>query len=343
MSGRRLLILKVVIIVFVIYLGSIMTMRLVDSPTIALEKVTLGAESSLLSTTVLVAQSQGYYLEEGLDLTLKMFPTGRDSFLAMLAGQGIDISTVAPTPVVFSSFQRQDFAVLATFVYSFDDVKIITRKNSGIKQSADLKGKKVGLTVGTTGQFFAAAYLELHGMQVTDIDMKDFKPAALPQALLNHQVDAIVTWEPHAWQAQQLLGSQSVAMETGRTYRETFNFMVMSDFVHTRSATLERFLRANLRATTFIENNKVKAQTIVSEKLNLDSVVVASLWDEFSFKIMLDQSLLLTMEDEARWAIRNGLTDQSKVPDYLNFLALGPLDAVKPTAVSVIYQGKKPL
>ncbi len=328
------------IILFVIVLVVLMAIKLAGSLEQPLEKVTLGVETSLLSATVLVAQSQGYYLEEGLDLTLKMFPSGRDGFLAMLGGQGIDISMVAPTPIVFSSFQRQDFSVLATFVYSFDDVKIITRKDSGIKQSIDLKGKKIGLTLGTTGQFFAAAYLELHGMHITDIQMKDFKPTALPQALFNHQVDAIVIWEPHAWQAQQLLGSQAVVMKTNEVYRETFNFMVMNDYASAHSTTLKRFLRANLKATTFINNNKATAQAIVSEKLNLDSDVVAQLWGEFTFKVMLDQSLLLTMEDEARWAIRNGLTDKREVPDYLNFLAPQPLDAVKPAAVSVIYQGK---
>ena len=60
------------------------------------EKVTLGVESSLLPASVWVAENKGYFEDEGLDLTIKEFDSGKASFLAMLEGEGADISTVAP-------------------------------------------------------------------------------------------------------------------------------------------------------------------------------------------------------------------------------------------------------
>jgi ABC-type nitrate/sulfonate/bicarbonate transport system substrate-binding protein len=50
------------------------------------EKVTLGAEASLLPAAVWVAEDKGYFKEEGLDITIKKFDSGRLSFLAMLKG-----------------------------------------------------------------------------------------------------------------------------------------------------------------------------------------------------------------------------------------------------------------
>ena len=49
-----------------------------------IEKVTLGVETSLLPAAVWVAGNKGYFQEEGLDLTIKEFDSGRLSFLAML-------------------------------------------------------------------------------------------------------------------------------------------------------------------------------------------------------------------------------------------------------------------
>ena len=122
------------------------------------DKVTLGAETSLLTAAVWVAEDQGYFQEQGLDLTIKEFDSGKASFNDMLNG-GVDISTVAPTPIMFNSFKRQDFSIFATFVDSNEDVKVITRKDVGINSAADLKGKKIGIVDGSTSQFFLGAFL----------------------------------------------------------------------------------------------------------------------------------------------------------------------------------------
>jgi NitT/TauT family transport system substrate-binding protein len=42
------------------------------------------------------------------------------------------------------------------------------------------------------------------------------------------------------------------------------------------------------------------------------------------------------MEDEARWRIENNLTDKTAVPNYLDFMYFGGLQAVKPEAITAI-------
>jgi len=79
-----------------------------------------------------------------------------------------------------------------------------------------------------------------------------------------------------------------------------------------------------------------QAQEIISRRLQLDKEETAALWDDFNFDISLDKSLLVTLEDEARWAINNNLTEQRKVPDYLDFIYSVPLKKVKPQAVTLI-------
>ena len=41
-----------------------------------------------------------------------------------------------------------------------------------------------------------------------------------------------------------------------------------------------------------------------------------------SLLVVPDQAILTILENEARWAIRNKLTDGKKVPNYLNFIYL---------------------
>ncbi|MBF0426358.1 MAG: nitrate ABC transporter substrate-binding protein, partial [Magnetococcales bacterium] len=53
----------------------------------------------------------------------------------------------------------------------------------------------------------------------------------------------------------------------------------------------------------------------------------------FEYKLKLDQTLLITLEDETRWAINNGLVERREMPDYLAYFDLEDLEAVKPRSV----------
>ncbi|MEE9247186.1 MAG: NrtA/SsuA/CpmA family ABC transporter substrate-binding protein [Dehalococcoidia bacterium] len=301
-----------------------------------IEKAVLGVEASLLPAAVWIAENKGYFEEEGLDLTIKEFDSGRLSFLAMLRGEGVDISTVAPTPIMFSSFDRQDFSILATFVFSYNDIKVIARGDKGITEAADLQGRKVGTPKGTTGQFVVEAFLIQNRIPPSEVEVVDIAPSDLPDALANNQVDAIVIWEPHASNARKLLGDKAIRLPSSDVYKTTFNFVVMNDFAQAHPETLRKFLRAIDKATDFVGKQEEESQTILAERLTLEKEVVATLGRDFIFEISLDQSLLITLEDEARWAIRNKLTDEIEVPNYLDYIYLDALQVVKPEAVTII-------
>jgi NitT/TauT family transport system substrate-binding protein len=305
-----------------------------------LEKATLGVESSLLPAAVWVAENKGFFQEEGLDLTIKEFDSGRLSLLAMLKGdEGIDISAAAPTPIMFSSFDRQDFSIFATFAYAYEDIKVIANKDKGINTATDLKDKRIGTPMGTTGQFFTETFLIYNAVSPSDVELVDVAPSDLPSALNKGEVDAIVIWEPHGSNARELLGDKAIRLPSSDVYKTTFNFLVMKDFAKENPEVLERFLRAIDKATTFIKDHQridQECHDIVAERLNLNREVMNLHWDEFVFELSLGQSLLINLEAEARWAIKNNLTDVTGIPNYLDYIYLEALEVVKPGAVTII-------
>ena len=104
---------------------------------------------------------------------------------------------MADMPVVFESFKRQDFCIIATFAYSFPFVKIIARKDSGIKKGVDLKGKKVGANRETSSHFFLGIFLIHNRLSISDVEMINIRTVDLPAALKNNEVDAISVWQPY--------------------------------------------------------------------------------------------------------------------------------------------------
>ncbi len=299
------------------------------------EKVTVGISKSFLSIPVYIAQTQGFFSDEGLDVTLKEYTSGKKATQALFAGE-VAISTVADMPVVFNSFKRQDFCIIATFTYSYPFVKIIARKDSGLKKGVDLKGKKVGANMGTSSHFFLGVFLIHNRLSIPDVEMINIKTVDLPTALKNNEVDAISVWQPYTQKAMQLLGDNAIELPNAEIYRTTFNFAVMKMFAKEHPEILQRFLRAIDKATAFIRKDREKAQEIIAGSFNLDKNVVNAAWDDFVFGISLDQPLLVSWDNIARWVIENRLVNKNQIPNYLNYICLDTLQAVKPNSITII-------
>jgi len=300
-----------------------------------IEKFTFGSSATHKIAAIFVAENKGYFKEEGIDLEIKKFGSGKASFLAMLKGEGVDISAVADTPIVLRSFNREDFYLLAGICASWDD-KIIARKDKGINSIADLRGKKIGVTKGTSAHFFLDDLLIYNGIPASEIEFVDIKPADLVIALEKGDVDAISAWEPIPFQAEQLLQDKTIKFLNEEIYNKIFYLVIKKGFAKNHPEALKRFLKAIDKANTFLREDKEESQAIITEELKLDKKLVATSWQEDAFDLFLNQSQIVALEDQARWAIQNNLTDKTKVPNYLNYIYLDALEAVKPESMTVI-------
>jgi NitT/TauT family transport system substrate-binding protein len=99
---------------------------------------------------------------------------------------------------------------------------------------------------------------------------------------------------------------------------------------------VNRFLRSLLQAEEFTLNYPAEAKAIVKNQMNLTDAYVETVWTQNQFSLSLDQSLISTMENEARWMISNHLTNATSIPNFLNYLYLEGLSSVKPESVNVI-------
>lgn len=301
------------------------------------EKMTFGVATSLLPSMVWVAENKGYFQEEGLDVTIREFDSGKTALATMLEEGGLDMVTTAQTPVMLNSFKRNDYAIIAGVFYSNDNVRILARKDLGIQTPADLAGKKIGITMGSTGHYFLDVFLSFSGLEFSEVETVDFKATELPQALADGKVEAISSWEPNIHNAQKLLGDKALFLSKPGIFREDFYLVPNKDFIKNHPDVLKRSLKAMVKAEKFMQENPGETKDIVSQRLKLDREFVSSVWDIFTFKLFLDQTILITLEDEAGWAIDNKFTNATKVPNYLDFIYFDALEAVKPEAVTIIH------
>jgi ABC-type nitrate/sulfonate/bicarbonate transport system substrate-binding protein len=162
----------------------------------------VGAASNLGGMVVFVAQDLGFFAKHGLDAKIEIRNTGSALTKSLRAGE-IDISLAAFSNIPAALERGLDLRGVAGYtgaVYrkttSDNFVGIVAQPNSGINSIKDLKGKKVGVAFGTTGDLWLQSVLKANGMSRNDITRINVRPPSFVSTFDSGGVDAQVAWEP---------------------------------------------------------------------------------------------------------------------------------------------------
>lgn len=296
-----------------------------------LKKITIAYTYQPQCTLIHVAKEKGFFAEEGLDVVPLMHQYGKTALRAVLENEA-DLATVAETPLLFSILNDDKIFILSTIVVSSKNSAIIARKDADINTANELKGKKIGVTPLTTGDFFLDSLLLANGMTRKDIVAVPVRPDDMEEALKQRKIDAASTWNYPLTQIKHLLGENGILFFDEDIYTETFNLASKQDFVTKNPEVIKQLLKAVVKAQEYVKNHPKEAQEIMARVTSISPDLIKEVWDAFSFNVTLDQTILITLEDEARWAIKNKLTDKTKVPDFKNFIYADALKSVSPSA-----------
>jgi NitT/TauT family transport system substrate-binding protein len=301
------------------------------------EPMTLAVNSHYTGTgLVFVAQVKGYFANEGLNVTLQPHTTGKSALDEALEGRA-DLATVADIPIMFAVAKGQPVSIVATIATVEKDPGIIGRKDKGVLTLASLNGKRIGVTLGTSGHFVLDTFLIRQKLSTDDVILLDQKPEEHADALVKGDVDAVATWEPYLGALRTQLGANGTIFYSEGIYELPFNIAGTRDYVVSHPETVKKLLRALVHAERFCGEEPDAARRIIAGAINVSLENLQGLWPTYRFNVALNQSLLLALEDQTRWAIKNQLIARPDMPNYLNSLYLDGLKAVKPESVTVIH------
>lgn len=300
-----------------------------------IKKITLAVTPWPASAPIYVAHEKGYFKDEALDLTLQTYLSGHLGIDAVLSGKA-DLATAGETPIVRAAVEDRPLAVIATICEIDRAILIIGRKDKGISAPQDLKGKRIGVVAGTTSDFFLHIYLTTSYIDPKEIRIVNLSTDKVAGALLIGEVDAVSTWSPHTIVLRDKLGSNGIVLHDPNIYTMTWDIAATKDFVKKNPEGIKRFLRAILRAHRFITEQPDETRAICSIHIGADNPLFEREWTDYRFTVKLDQSLLLNMEDQARWMSNREGGGDRRPPNFMDFIDTEGLKAVSPEAVWII-------
>ncbi|MBI5583363.1 MAG: NrtA/SsuA/CpmA family ABC transporter substrate-binding protein [Deltaproteobacteria bacterium] len=299
-----------------------------------MESITIGTLPYEANALIYIADEQKFFKANGLEVAIKNYETGLAATTAVTQG-AVDIAACAEFISVGKAFQKEDIFIIATIAKNLNEL-LIGRIDKGIKTVADLSGKKIGVPRKTIAEFYLGRFLDLHGLSTQDITLVDLPPSRLQEALVQNEVDAVIAWQPWAKQIENRLAQNKVVWPAQSSQLLYWNMVVKDVRSAKQDRLIKKVLRSLLQAEKYLVGHPEEAKDIVRTRLRYDNAYLEEVWPKQQFFLSLDQSLIAALEDEARWMIQNKLTTEKKVPDFLEYIYLEGLKAVKPEAVSII-------
>jgi ABC-type nitrate/sulfonate/bicarbonate transport system substrate-binding protein len=297
------------------------------------EKVTLAAYEGEASLLAYVAEEYGLFDENGLDVTITNFDSGKAAADDLIDGNA-DIATSAVAVFVNNGFNDPDLKVLST-IATLDIQGLIARKDKGISSPSDLAGKKIGVTKKSQGEFNLGIFLLYNEVSLDDVELINLGPKEIIDLLISGEIDAGFSWEPNLYIAKNKLGDNALVWKTNVP---SFDFILLSkdEWLDKNPDVVKRFMASIVQAEDYVKQHNGRSLTFMKEKFKYDQDYALSIWDDHVYLVGLSQALIISFENLARWAITHNITTSTQIPNYLERIYFDALTAVKPTAVTIV-------
>ncbi len=300
------------------------------SPGAAPEKIIIGSSFNNMNGLLYIAMEKGLDREYGVELAIKPYQAGRDAIKDAKASL-VDLACIGEFVLVKEILSGAANLRCLCAISAGDVFEIIARRDRDIGKLGDLRGKIIGVPLGTQGEFLLGRLLTLNRIGLKEITINNLKPAGMAEALAAGEVDAVLWVPPFTTEIIKRMGDNAVILKA----QEGQDYYVLlagrEERLKAKGTAMEQMLRALGQAAEFQKQKPGEAREIIARW----SKVPTSQLSRYivRYEVFLDSGLLLAMEDQAAWMIRNGLTDKKQIPDFLGYLAPGPLQKVNPKAV----------
>lgn len=289
-----------------LFAGALAGMLLLGSPAVAADKMTVLLDWFVNPDhgPLVIAKEKGFFAAEGLDVEL-VAPADPNLPPKLVAAGKADVAVSYQPQLHLQVAEGLPLVRIGTLV-STPLSSLVVLRDGPIKSIADLKGKKVGYSVGGFEDALLGAMLEKHGLTVKDVELINVNFSLSP-SLISGQVDAVIgayrNFELNQMDIVNRPGRAFYLEEEGvPTYDE---LIVVANKEKLDSPLLPRFLRAVEQATQYVINHPDEAWTVFAASGK-------DLNDELNKRAWRDTL--------PRFALRPGALDHARYKRFAEFL-----------------------
>jgi NitT/TauT family transport system substrate-binding protein len=232
-----------------------------------------------------VGMERGSFAKQGLDLELRQFNTGLELFQAMVGGSLDMLATGA----VLSNFPaRGQGKVFLINNVEFATAQLWVREDQGIKGFADLKGKRIATTTGTTAHVFLDTALRANGVDPKDVELLNQRMPDAVTSFISGAVPAVALWVPFNITVRDKVPGAKKLVDAGAFYPKAAivgGWAARNDYYEQNREVCARLVKGWVEANDYFIANPDAALTSL-QKNNYSQVPIGDLREQYAAQKM---------------------------------------------------------
>ena len=223
-----------------------------------------------------VARDQDMFKKAEIAAEFIRFTAG-PAMLAALKGEDIDIAFMTTAPAIFGLSQGLDLKVFFIESDAADTQALVSTKQAAMKTLADQKGRRIGVTFGTSAHYALLKSLQQLKLAPDSVKILDMQPSAMLPAFIKGDIDGAWSWDP--WTAKmESEGGHIVGSLGSMRLPMAGVWVARGKWLAANELAAQRFIKTMDRTTELLKTNEKAAISAISEALGTDAKDAARIY-----------------------------------------------------------------
>src|SRR4051794_29565884 len=278
----------------------------------AVKEIRIGYQKNgVLVITRQQAALEKHFSSQGIEVKWVEFSSGPPLMEAMNVGS-IDYGAVGDSPPVFAQ------AAGAAIVYAAGQAVtngqgILLPQNSAIRSIADLKGKRVGFTKGSSAHNITVQTLEKAGLTYADITPVYLIPPDAGPAFANGSIDAWSIWDPYFAIGETKQNGRILVNASDITKSNSF-YIANRDFARNHGSLLQQIIEVTVSTAKWAEQHRDEVAKSLSAITGIPLDIQTAAANRASFAVgPITDDIIATQQGVADRFFKLGLIPKSVV------------------------------
>lgn len=302
---------------------------------ITAKEVNIAMQPASAFIPLYVARQKGW-IEEALkkyDVSVNWndFESGPPMNESLASGES-DFAFLGDVPSVSALAAGQDnkFVAIAAYGPKYYAM-LISNDNKDIKSVKDLKGKKIGTVIGSTGHNLTKKLFEKNGMDINkDAEIVNISAGDASTVLSTGQVDAVAIWEPNITRLVDNKTAKILATGDDCNLRGVNPIVVRSEYAKANKTIVKVIIEQYARAASELDNLDDETTKAVADYFSLEPEQVKKVASKNVYSVKIDQKDIDSLQDTIEFLVSIGNINKSfKVKDYMTTEYLDKADIDK--------------
>lgn len=261
-----------------------------------------------------VAKEKGWIEEAlepmGVSVKWESFESGPPMNESLLAGDS-DIGVIGDVPVANVCAPGNDVSLVAIAAQAADSYAILVPADSPISSAADLKGKSIATTFGSTAHNMVEKYLRTADLSMDDVDLVNISTGDAASVLSGGQADAVSIWEPNVTRITSDGSVRILASGSECGLAGTNGIVARDEFASVNPEVVTQILVQYKRAADELPDMDDGTVSLVAAQLNVSPEQMEIIIPKFKYTVEITQEDIIALNDTIRFLNDNKILRKS--------------------------------